>query len=220
MSLPPSAPLPSERPADAPPDLMTDPLASAALSPSQRAIWDHVRSELIIARSKLLELEERVRQMDHPTTPDVKDVLSQPDFNREVARMLAFDERYGGVSSVLYFDIDNMTDVAKAHPRTVVDAMVRTIGGTLAENTRRVDILGRLALDEFGVLLTRCDNASAWKKAEALAIALEEALGRIDGLVVKPEVTFGAYTFKENENVSDGLRKAAKNTTAQKPLPQ
>ena len=52
-----------------------------------------------------------------------------------------------------------------AHGKSVANAAVREISDILMKQVRGSDIVGRLAPDEFGVLLMRCDNENAWKKA-------------------------------------------------------
>jgi diguanylate cyclase (GGDEF)-like protein len=136
-------------------------------------------------------------------------ILTRPEFNREVARMLAFDERYGGISSILYFDFDQLEETAATFGRAVANAALREIGEIMTKNLRSSDIIGRLASDEFGVLLMRCDNAAAWRKAEVVAIKLQNALSEIHTQKLKIKVSYGAYTFRDREDVSIGLKEAA-----------
>jgi len=196
-------------------DLVNDPLATAKLTDEQRNVWELTRSELIIARERIDELEERLKTLEHTSHEGhfVQTVLTRPEFNREVARMLAFDERYGGSSSVLYIDVENLADIHKKDGRPVADNIIRAICDTLTRHIRSSDIVGRLATDEFGVLLARCDNDAAWKKGEALTDMLMDALEKVPGCTEKPVVNYGAYTFQENENVAMGLKQAADSMT-------
>lgn len=196
-------------------DLTNDPFASVAFSEEQRHIWKTLRSEIIIARERVQELEERIRVLNHysHTEIGIQTILTRPEFNREVARMLAFDERYGGISSVLYYDIENLSDIIKVNGQVAGNTVVRVLCDTLAREIRISDILGRLDVDEFGVLLLRCDNAKAWQKGEKLAASLHEALGQIKDCRTEPIVSYGAYTFKEKENLAIGLKHAAKSMT-------
>jgi diguanylate cyclase (GGDEF)-like protein len=194
-------------------DIVDDPLADARLTAEQRKIWEMVRSELMIARVRIPELENRIKALDYASHEDAQTILTRPEFNREVARMLAFDERYGGVSSVLYIDVDNLADIHKKDGRAVADTIIRVMCDELTRNIRSSDIAGRLATDEFGVLLTRCDNDNAWKKGEDLTTILVEKLGQVPGCTLQPVINFGAYTFKEKENVASGLEHAAESIT-------
>jgi len=200
---------------ETPVDLLEDPFIDVGFTDEQRHLWGNIRSELIIARERMHELEERLRVLEQHNHEDLgaQAVLTRPEFNREVARMLAFDERYGGISSVLYFDIENLSDIIEHQGHAMGNAVVRTVCDTLAVQIRSSDILGRLATDEFGVLLVRCDNPAAWKKAEKLAGGVFQALAKIKDCKVPPVVSYGAYTFREKENLATGLKQAALSVT-------
>jgi len=196
-------------------DLLISQMADTPLTVKQQMIWQNVCSELVEARLRIHELETRLKTLEHqPAANELSTcVLTRPEFNREVARMLAFDERYGGLSSVLYFDIENLDELASRHGRQAAEWAVRCVSDTLAASIRRSDILGRLATDEFGILLPRCDNENAWKKGEQLAGAVFAALAAKEGLTLRPNVTYGAYTFQEKEDLAVGLKQAASNLT-------
>lgn len=196
-------------------DLLTEQLTDAPLSPEQRAVWNDLCGELVLARVRVQELENRLRVIESQSRdgPPASSVLNKPDFNREVARMLAFDERYGTESSVLYFDIENLDVIRQRHGNALAEAAVRTIGDTLLGSIRRSDILGRLAPDEFGILLPRCSNENAWKKGELVAAKVYDALIGLWGPNLKPVLSYGAYTFKNKEDIAAGLKNAAQSMT-------
>ncbi len=196
-------------------DLLTDKLADAPLTLEQRGIWRDLCAELVLARVRVQELETRLKilERDDGTEKAEAEMLNRPDFNREIARMLAFDERYDTKSSVVYFNVDNLEAIRVRHGAAVVDAALRCVTTTLGQSVRRSDSLGRLAFDEFGVLLPRCDNANAWKKGEAIAEKLYAALTELWGPGLRPEISFGAYTFEAKEDVAAGLKQAARTLT-------
>lgn len=195
-------------------DPTIDWLADAALTPDQRQTWNLMRSELISAREKIKDLEKRIKLLEAaPSSDEQHAILTRPEFNREVARMLAFDERYGGISSVLYFNFDNLDSIAARHGRSVFNAAIREISNILMQNVRGSDVVGRLAPDEFGILLARCENASAWKKGEQLSLALYEGLAEIHGCKLDIAISYGAYTFRDNEDIAAGLKQAAQTMT-------
>lgn len=195
----------------------TDWLDSVMLSTEQREAWNRMRSELIASRAKIIEQEKRIRilenQVDHPQGEEQISVLTRPEFNREVARMLAFNERYGGFASVVYFNFENLSDMTAQYGRSVVNSALREISTLLMHNVRRSDIVGRLAPDEFGVLLGRCDNLNAWKKGTQLHKELLAKMQDIHGCKLNVNITFGAYTFQDKDDVGNGLRQAAQMVT-------
>jgi diguanylate cyclase (GGDEF)-like protein len=190
-------------------DLNKDLLANAQLAPDQRQVWDSVRGELRDARAKIEDLEARIRLLEREPVDEEHSILTRPEFNREVARMLAFDERYGGISSILYFDFDHLEEVAGRHGKAVANATIRQIGDILMKHVRNSDVVGRLAPNEFGVLLVRCDNPSAWRKGESMSALLYDAISEMHGCKLDVTISYGAYTFRENEDVARGLKEAA-----------
>lgn len=195
-------------------DPAVDWLADAALTPDQRHVWNQLRAELVSARDKLTELDKKIKtiqrdaQEDHPQS-----VLTRPEFNREVARMLAFDERYGGTSSVLYYDFENLDEITARFGKSVANAAIQEIGKALMKQVRGSDVVGRLAVDEFGILLMRCDNDNAWKKGKLVAQNLQEKLAEVHGCKIELAISYGAYTFSENEDIGKGLKQAAQMVT-------
>ena len=202
-------------PLSAPLDLLTDYLADAPLTPEQRAIWRDLCAELVLARVRVQELETRVRvlERDPQGSGPAPTLLNRLEFNREVARILAFDERYGGSSSVLYFNINNLDIIKTRHGAHLVEAAIRCIGDTMLAQVRRGDIVGRMGPDEFGVLLPRCNNENAWIKAEKVASSLFRALCDLWGPGLEPSINYGAYTFQEKEDIASGLKSAAEGLT-------
>ena len=194
-------------------DLSIDWLADAILTHDQRKVWTHLREELKAAHDKISLMEDRLRELEQQTNHHLPTVLTRPDFNREVARMLAHDDRYGGVSSIVYINLENLEQITALHGKSVANAATRTMCDTLLQCVRTSDIAGRLGVDEFGVFLARCDNANAWKKGEFLASRLHQALLEVHTKLLRPSLTFGAYTFRQNQDVTEGLKLAASNVT-------
>lgn len=192
--------------------MLHDILSNAQLSPEQRQAIRSLENDLIAAQTQLKQLEAKITMLEEQAAAE-HTVLTRPEFNREVARMLAFDERYGGVSSVLYFDFASLTGLATRHGQPLAAEATRLISQNLTRYVRRSDIVGRLAADEFGVLLVRCNNENAWRKGRELAAILITALDTIDGKKLGIDISFGAYTFREDENLATGIKAAAQSIT-------
>ena len=195
-------------------DPALDWLADAPLTEEQRKNWNLLRSELVSARAQIQEMDKRIKIMQRQPDDDaIQSILTRPEFNREVARMLAFDERYGGTSSVLYYDFENLEEVTTRYGKSVANAAIHEISSIMMKQVRGSDVVGRLAIDEFGVLLMRCDNLAAWTKGKLIAKHLHENLKEIHGCDLKLEISYGAYTFRENEDIAKGLKQAAQMVT-------
>ena len=194
-------------------DFSIDWLVDAPLTSDQRKAWNMLRGELASAQAHNQQLLDKLQKYERQGADGEPAILNRPDFNREVARMLAFEERYGGMSSVLYFDFDNLDETASRYGKAVANAALREISSTLSHNVRGSDIIGRLAPDEFGVLLMRCDNIGAWRKAESLALQLQQTISEVHECKLDIQVSFGAYTFRDHDNLTVGLQEAANKLT-------
>lgn len=185
----------------------------------QAEALQNLQTELTKAQAHIQHLQHKVAELEEQAASE-QTILTRPEFNREVARMLAFDERYGGISSVLYFDFASIDGLSKRYGNPVAAEASRIIAKTLTRNVRRSDIVGRLAADEFGVLLIRCDNDNAWKKGRALAALLLPALEIVDDKKLALDISFGAYTFREEEDAASGIKQAAEAITKADSAPE
>lgn len=85
---------------------------------------------------------------------------------RDLARALAQGTRYQHPVAVLLCDLDGFRAVNETYGHDVGDRLLQTVSGVLKRTTRETDTAGRLAGDEFGVVLTQVRNAE-----EAMTVA-------------------------------------------------
>jgi diguanylate cyclase (GGDEF)-like protein len=128
---------------------------------------DELRKEVGRLKGRLAEAEDLADR--DPLTP----LLNRRAFVRELGRVLAFIQRYGGPASLIYFDLDGFKAVNDRFGHAAGDLALGAVARRLAANVRESDIVGRLGGDEFGVILVHADIASAAAKAAALAHAVE-----------------------------------------------
>lgn len=100
-------------------------------------------------------------------------VLPRADFIREIARMVAHDERYGGTSSLLVLSFEGL-EAYKKTDGAVYFKVMEAAGECIARNVRTCDIVGQTGGEDFSIMLTRCAIADAEKKAELLAGRIKE----------------------------------------------
>lgn len=164
-----------------------------------RLIEDVVRLQTEIeAKDKRIAYLEKLVDED-PLMP----VLNRRAFVRELSRTMALDERYGLVSSVLYFDVDGMKRVNDSYGHGAGDAALAHVAETLLANVRKSDVVGRLGGDEFGVILIQADEASALSKGQALATSIAEMPFSYEGEQLFINVSFGASCFSRSARTAD-----------------
>jgi diguanylate cyclase (GGDEF)-like protein len=77
---------------------------------------------------------------------------------------MAFSERYDSPSSLVYFDVNGLKPINDSHGHSAGDADLMRIAGVLVKNVRESDVVGRLGGDEFSIILSQADGATAAKK--------------------------------------------------------
>ncbi len=184
-------------------------IPASELTPKVRAAIDELLTEVQSLRD---ELDQARRRMDHlerladqdPLTP----VMNRRAFVREMSRIMAFAERYGAVSAVLYFDVNGLKEINDTHGHAAGDAVLSHVAETLVANIRSSDVVGRLGGDEFGVILARADSEEAVTKAQILAAAISAAPLLWEGLQFDVNVAYGAHSLVAGQEANDALKAA------------
>lgn len=153
-----------------------------------------LRRELVDARTRIGHLEKLADE--DPLMP----VVNRRAFVRELTRMLAYAERYGVPSSILYFDVNNMKQINDAHGHAAGDAALLAMAQVLLENVRASDVVGRLGGDEMGVLLVQADQEQADRKAVELAQLVEAHETPWSDATIRVSVACGAYAFSKGDS--------------------
>lgn len=154
-----------------------------------------LREELAQARAKVSELEKIADSDPHLS------VLNRRAFVRELNRALAMVDRYGQPSSLVFVDLNDLKKINDRLGHAAGDLALDRVASLLAANVRQTDAVGRLGGDEFGLILTQTDQATARVKADQLA-----ALIAAEPLVWKGE--------KFSASVSCGVVEIARGSTA------
>ena len=168
-------------------------------------------------REELSQAQQRVSYLEKLADEDtLVPIANRRAFVRELGRMVAFAERYGTQSSVIYFDINGFKRVNDEFGHAAGDAALQHIGHILTAHVRESDVVGRLGGDEFGVILAQADAAVAAEKATALARAIETQPLNWEGHDLQLAASFGAYTFSGDVNAGEALERADQAMYAQR----
>ncbi len=171
---------------------------------------DRLRQDLE-ARERRIAYLERLADED-PLTP----ILNRRAFVRELSRMMAYAERYGVTSSVLFFDVNGMKRINDTFGHAVGDDVLTSIANCLLKNVRSSDVVGRLGGDEFGVLLAQTDERTAANKASELSVAIQSGSAEMHNGALDVSVSYGVFTFDGKGEPSEVLDAADKKMYRQK----
>jgi diguanylate cyclase (GGDEF)-like protein len=192
-------------------------LADKELTPNVRGALRRLLEEVAALRQELAFTQSRVAELERLADEDaLAPISNRRAFLRDLGRAIGYVERYGAACSLLYFDLDGLKAINDTFGHAAGDAALIHVAEVLLAHTRRSDVVGRLGGDEFGVLLTRADEAAASSKAQRLSDAV--ALTRLSwkGEIIPISVAFGAHRLVAGEEPQMALAAADRAMYGQK----
>ncbi len=108
--------------------------------------------------------------------------------------------------SVICMDLDNFKEVNDTLGHNAGDILLKTVASNIKENIRKVDLVGRLGGDEFGIVLSETDEDSAYSVATKLQQILLSAMQE-NGWPVTFSIGIATFT-KPPESVEEMIQKA------------
>ena len=128
-------------------------------------------------------------------------------FREELDSQLALKRRYGGEGALLLLDVDRLKAVNDTHGHAVGDSVLRRVADTLSKRVRSTDCVGRLAGDEFAVLLPNASAAEADGLADALVTRLSEE--HVGGWAISVSIGIARFGDGDGDVNAEGVMAAA-----------
>ena len=135
-------------------------------------------------------------------------ILNRRAFVREIARFIAFAERYGTLSCLVYIDLDGFKAVNDLHGHIAGDAVLRHFANVILGQIRDTDIFARVGGDEFAVILAHATLDQALRKGEEFVHALKDQPARWDDRPVELNFSFGVYKLQPGETADAAIAHA------------
>jgi diguanylate cyclase (GGDEF)-like protein len=155
------------------------------------------RAEAAALRAELERLHQRLAEVELLADRDaLTPVLNRRAFVRELARTLAFCQRYEAPASLVFFDMDHFKSVNDTWGHAAGDAALQVVAASLAEHVRESDVVGRLGGDEFAVILAQATREAAETKAADLKRRIEEEPLVFLGQQIPLRLTYGVRAFE------------------------
>jgi diguanylate cyclase (GGDEF)-like protein len=177
-------------------------IPEAELTAGVRRAFTALMAEVAQLRRQLDDAYSRISYLEKLADEDpLMPVVNRRAFVRELTRMMAFSQRYGVASSIIYFDVNSMKQVNDTFGHAAGDAVLLAVAKVLLDNVRATDVVGRLGGDEMGVLLVQTDRAVAENKAIELAGIIEAQEVVWEGRAIPVSVAYGVHAFSQGEDV-------------------
>ncbi|HXJ02199.1 MAG TPA: GGDEF domain-containing protein [Micropepsaceae bacterium] len=171
---------------------------------------DRLRQEIEQTRT---HLDEMARTADQDM---LLPILNRRAFVREISRFIAFAERYGVTSSLLYFDLDNFKAVNDAYGHSAGDFVLHHFTDLLSAQIRDSDVLARIGGDEFAIILAHVTLDLATKKGESLSQSLRDQPPVWNGKKIELSFSCGVYELHAGTNADTAIAHADRAMYAQK----
>lgn len=160
--------------------------------------------------AQLERINELHAQMHEQSIRDeLTGVHTRRHFVEVAERELDRVRREGGALSLVMIDLDHFKSINDAHGHLVGDVALRAVGTMLVATTRAEDLACRLGGEEFAVMMTDTDHATALVRAETWRATLAATSVLADGIVLRLTASFGVATFPQQAgSLSELLRLA------------
>lgn len=138
-------------------------------------LFEASQSQLQREMERLVESDSQAKEMG--IRDRLTGLYNRHYFNDVIRRELARSRRHGMAISVLLVDVDRFKAINDIRGHQVGDEVLQFVSNYLTACVRESDLVFRWGGDEFLILLTQADEASAAQKAEEIGRSLPHIPG-------------------------------------------
>ena len=152
------------------------------------------------AHGRLLAENERLREA--ALVDGLTGVWNRSALEQAVAAQIQVAQRTPQALTLMVIDVVRLSAINDRHGHVIGDAVLAHLAGLIAANLRANDVIGRVAGDQFGVLLVGCDAENARSAAEHLRAAVARSPYRNDRVQVEFAIRFGIAQVRPDEQIA------------------
>jgi diguanylate cyclase len=141
-------------------------------------------------------------------TDSLTGLANRRAFDDELKRRISEWERKRIPCTLVLLDIDFFKKFNDTHGHQVGDEVLRQVAKVLKEQSRDSDLPCRYGGEEFGVILSTTDVASARTVAERIRQAVEASTTVCEGKSLKVTCSVGISQFESGDDVSQLIRRS------------
>jgi len=166
-------------------------------------LFEASQAQLQQEMQRLVESDSQVKEMG--IRDRLTGLYNRHYFNDVIRRELARSRRHGTPLSVLLVDVDRFKEINDVRGHAVGDEVLQYVANYLTACVRESDLVFRWGGDEFLILLTQADEASAAQKSEELSQSLPHIPGAQQ---LQPTLSVGWATHRPRAEFPKTLAEA------------
>jgi diguanylate cyclase (GGDEF)-like protein len=139
------------------------------------------------------------------TTDSLTGVANRRHFIEQLEMELAHVIRFGRPAAFLMVDIDHFKSVNDTYGHATGDAVLRHFTELAKQRLRRVDLLGRLGGEEFGILLPGTDSTGAVLFAERFRRYVADTPAQSGDGPIPFTISIGIAMFNSRDVAADSI---------------
>jgi diguanylate cyclase (GGDEF)-like protein/PAS domain S-box-containing protein len=155
------------------------------------------------AEDALRESGEKLRVLANTDT--LTGIANRRHFLEQVEFELARTDRFHNPGALIMLDLDYFKRINDTYGHPVGDAVLRHFTATAQHRLRKIDLLGRLGGEEFGIFLPGTDAQGAMAFADKLRAHIEATPAPSDKGPIKFTVSMGVAEFDPEDSALEKL---------------
>ena len=164
----------------------------------------------IITHRKQVEARlERAANYD-----DLTGHFNRSRLRQELEHAISVARRFSMPGALLVVGVDKLAMINSAYGHETGDAILVAIGQRLDRFVRSSDIVGRLAGDRFGVVLTQCPESEVGSALDRVIAMVREQAVELDGQAIPVSVSVGCVLFPHLAGTAHDLLARAESALA------
>ena len=163
---------------------------------------NRLRVDVARLEALVIELDQLAHSDPLVNLPNRRGLLAN------LENLIARVERYGEPAAMLFIDVDGLKRINDQFGHEAGDAALIEIAKLIVTSVRKSDCVARIGGDEFGVLLERADELSAWQMALRIVETVVGSRFCINGSYLTLSVAVGVGMIRSGDSPLLVIRRA------------
>jgi diguanylate cyclase (GGDEF)-like protein len=176
------------------------------LTPNSRIAMMQLMEEIRQLHQELSRNRKHIAYLSNLVDHDkLSTVLNRHTFLRELGHAQILARKYGALNTLLFVTVRNLKGINEIHGHATGDAVVEHVSETLARNTGKTDVIGRLGSAEFAVVLVGSNVEKSGEKAVWIEKLLSSRPFVDSGMIIQLEADVVVHALEVDEEADEAL---------------